>query len=103
MIPLRSENSRNSSPQDITSNSLREGKFIILKDDSAAKDWYCAEVRAVLIPDRIEVNYYTTQAPPRYKLRQVDKEIQKSKTGGSSIFKDVVPRSRKRQPYYGTS
>jgi hypothetical protein len=50
---------KNSSPQDIASNPLREGEFIILKDDPEAKDWYCAEVRAVL-PDRIEVNYYTT-------------------------------------------
>ncbi len=37
--------------------------MIILKDNPKAKDWYCAEVQAVL-PDRIEVNYYTTQVPP---------------------------------------
>jgi hypothetical protein len=43
-------------------HALKEGGVIILKDDPEAKDWYCAEVRAILA-DRIEVNYFTTQAP----------------------------------------
>ena len=59
----RSQGTRISSVQDIAENPLKEGEFVILKDDPEAKDWYCAEIRAVL-PDRIEVNYYTTQAPP---------------------------------------
>ncbi len=59
----RSQGTRISSKQDLEENRLREGEVVILKDDPKAKDWYCAEVRAVL-PDRIEVNYYTTQVPP---------------------------------------
>ena len=59
----RSQGTRNSSKQDLAANHLKEGEIVILKDDPEAKDWYCAEVRAVL-PDRIEVNYYTTQTPP---------------------------------------
>ena len=58
----RSQGTRMSSARDIAENPLKEGEFVILKDDPEAKDWYCAEIRAVL-PDRIEVNYYTTQAP----------------------------------------
>jgi hypothetical protein len=59
----RSQGTRISSAQDIAENPLKGGEFVILKDDPEATDWYCAEIRAVL-PDRIEVNYYTTQAPP---------------------------------------
>ncbi len=59
----RSQGTRISSKQDLEENHLKEGEIVILKDDPKAKDWYCAEVRAVL-PDRIEVNYYTTQVPP---------------------------------------
>jgi hypothetical protein len=43
-------------------NPLQEGEFIIVKDDPQATDWYCVEVRKVLV-DRIEVNYYTTITP----------------------------------------
>ncbi len=43
-------------------HALQEGEIIILKDEPEAKDWYCAEVRAVLA-DRLEVNYFTTQTP----------------------------------------
>ncbi len=50
---------RNSSKQDLVVNYLKEEEIVILKDDPDAKDWYCAEIRAGL-PDRIEVNYYTT-------------------------------------------
>ena len=42
---------------------LQEGEFIILKDGPEAKDWYCAEIKSILI-DQIEVNYYTTATPP---------------------------------------
>ncbi len=44
-------------------NPLQEEEFIIVKGDSNAHDWYCAEIRKVLA-DRIEVNYYTTITPP---------------------------------------
>jgi hypothetical protein len=59
----RSQGTRISSKQDLEENHLKEGEIVILKDDPKAEAWYCAEVRAVL-PDRIEVNYYTTQVPP---------------------------------------
>jgi hypothetical protein len=52
----RSQGTRNSSKQDLAENHLKEGEIVIFKDDPEAKDWYCAEIRAVL-PDRIEVNY----------------------------------------------
>ena len=42
---------------------LREGEFIITKDDPYAQDWYVAEISRALA-DRIEVNYYTTVALP---------------------------------------
>jgi hypothetical protein len=41
---------------------LQEGKFIIVKDNPKADDWYCAEIRKILA-DKIEVNYYTTITP----------------------------------------
>jgi hypothetical protein len=50
------------SEDDLNLHALKEGENIILKDEPEAKDWYCAEVRAVLA-DRIEVNYFTTQTP----------------------------------------
>jgi hypothetical protein len=53
---------RASSKDDLNSHPIKEGEFLILKDDPNATDWYCAEVRTVLV-DRIEVNYYTTQTP----------------------------------------
>jgi hypothetical protein len=34
-----------------------------MKDDPNAGDWYCAEIRRILLADRIEVNYYTTTTP----------------------------------------
>ena len=42
---------------------FREGELILTKDDLHAPDWYCAEISKVL-PNRIEVNYYTTVTPP---------------------------------------
>jgi hypothetical protein len=41
---------------------VKEGVFVIVKDDPNARAWYCAEVRKILA-DRIEVNYYTTVTP----------------------------------------
>ncbi len=58
----RFQGTRASSKNDLIEHPIREGEFLVLKDDPKAKDWYCAEVRAVLV-DRIEVNYYTTQTP----------------------------------------
>jgi hypothetical protein len=42
---------------------FKEGEFILTKDDPNAPDWYFAEVSEVL-PDRIRINYYTTETPP---------------------------------------
>ena len=42
--------------------AFREGEFILTKDGMSAPDWYCAEV-SKLLPNRIEVNYYTTITP----------------------------------------
>jgi hypothetical protein len=65
------------SKDDLSLHALKEGEIIILKDEPEAKDWYCAEVRAALA-NRIEVNYFTTQAPA---LDDYDKcSIQKRKT-----------------------
>ena len=58
----RSLGTRASSKDDLKEHPIREGEFLILKDDPNAKDWYCAEVRTILV-DRVEVNYYTTQTP----------------------------------------
>ena len=58
----RSVGTRISSMKDMRKNALKEGELIILKDDPEAKDWYCAEVRSILV-DMIEVNYFTTQTP----------------------------------------
>jgi hypothetical protein len=58
----RSVGTRISSMKDMRKNALKEGEIIILKDDPVAKDWYCAEIRSILV-DRIEVNYFTTQTP----------------------------------------
>jgi hypothetical protein len=58
----RSLGTRTSSKDDLNEHPIKEGEFLILKDDPKAKDWYCAEVRTILV-DRVEVNYYTTQTP----------------------------------------
>ncbi len=61
-IRERSIGSRMRSKDDLAKHALKKGELIILKDDPEAKDWYCAEVRAILA-DRIEVNYFTAQTP----------------------------------------
>jgi hypothetical protein len=58
----RSIGTRISSVKDMRKYALKEGEIIILKDDPVANDWYCAEIRSILV-DRIEVNYFTTQTP----------------------------------------
>jgi hypothetical protein len=61
----RSLGTRTSSKDDLNEHPIKEGEFLILKDDPNAKDWYCAEAitpRTILV-DRVEVNYYTTQTP----------------------------------------
>ena len=60
---------------------LEEGEFVILKDEPNAKDWYCAEIRAILT-DRIEVNYYTTATPPLkpYRNAPINKRIERLRT-----------------------
>ena len=54
----RSLGTRASSKADLNEHPIKEVEFLILKDDPNAKDWYCAEVRTILV-DRVEVNYYT--------------------------------------------
>jgi hypothetical protein len=43
---------------------VREGEVVLLKDESDATDWYCAQVLKVL-PTHIVVHYYTTECPPQ--------------------------------------
>ena len=50
---------------------FKEEEFILTKDDMDAPDWYFAEISEVL-PDRIKVNYYTTETPP---LEDYDTQI----------------------------
>jgi hypothetical protein len=58
----QSTGTRLCSKDDLILHALKEGEIIILKDEPEAKNWYCAEIRAVLA-DRIEGNYFTTQTP----------------------------------------
>jgi hypothetical protein len=44
----RSLGTRTSSKDDLNEHPIKEGEFLILKDDPKAKDWYCAEVRTIL-------------------------------------------------------
>ena len=43
-------------------NKIRTGEFLIVKWGDGAKGWHCAQVAKVL-PDRIKVNWYITNAP----------------------------------------
>jgi hypothetical protein len=61
-IRERSLGTRTSSKDDLNEHPIKKGEFLILKDDPNAKDWYCAEVRTILV-DRVGVNYFTTQTP----------------------------------------
>jgi hypothetical protein len=67
-------------------NYLKEGEIVILKDDPEAKDWYCAEVRAVL-PDRIEVNYYTTQTPPLQNYTTASKKDKMARISSATFLR----------------
>ena len=71
---VRSIGTRISSGKDLRKNRLKEGEFIILKDGPEARDWYCAEIRSILV-DRIEVNYYTTQTPALEDYDKCTEEI----------------------------
>ncbi len=62
LMKYQSIGTRLCSKDDLNLHALKEGEIIILKDEPETKDWYCAEVRAVLA-DRIEVNYFTTRTP----------------------------------------
>jgi hypothetical protein len=46
----------------LTASPLWEGEVVILKYDSEAEDWYCAEIFRVL-PTRVIVHYCTTITP----------------------------------------
>jgi hypothetical protein len=61
-MKYQSTGTRLCSKDDLNLHALKEGEIIILKEEPEAKDWYCAEVRAVWA-NRIEVNYFTTQTP----------------------------------------
>jgi hypothetical protein len=65
----------NRSREDLNEHSLKEGGILILKDDPEATDWYCAEIRKVLV-DRIEVNYFTTQTPALENPKNVLKKAE---------------------------
>jgi hypothetical protein len=54
-------------------NALKEGEIIILKDGPEAIDWYCAEIRSILV-DRVEVNYFTTQVPALERYNECSEE-----------------------------
>jgi hypothetical protein len=82
----RSQGTRISSAHDLSGNPLKEGEFVILKDDPEAKGWYCAEVRAVL-PDRIEVNYYTTQVPPLLNYKTASKKYKVARIESATFLR----------------
>jgi len=65
---------------DLNLHALKEGEIIILKDEPEAKDWYCAEIRAVLA-DRIEVNYFTTQTPALEDYDECSNQKRKERLG----------------------
>ena len=69
----RSLGTRLSSVRDMRKNALKEGEIIILKDGPEAKDWYCAEIRSILV-DRVEVNYFTTQVPALERYNECSEE-----------------------------
>ena len=48
---------------------LREGEFILKKDDPDAPDWNCAKISQVLT-DRIKISYYTTITEPLESYRE---------------------------------
>ena len=75
---------------DLRENALKEGEIIILKDDPEAKDWYCAEIRSISV-DRIEVNYFTTQAPALEDYDKCSEEAdQNGEIGWRIISQNVV-------------
>jgi hypothetical protein len=69
----RSVGTRLSSAKDMRKNALKEGEIIILKDGPESQDWYCAEIRSILV-DRVEVNYFTTQVPALEDYAQSSEE-----------------------------
>ncbi len=86
----RSQGTRINSAQDLPGNPLKEGESVILKDQPEAKDWYCAEVRAVL-PDCIEVNYYTTRVSPLLNYMTASKKDKVTRIESATfLFEDLV-------------
>ncbi len=75
---------------------MQEGEFVIIKDDSNAKTWYCAEIRRILA-DRIKVNYYTTVAHAGdSKLPGLVSYVKGRTLRRNQLFKNMVFRQRQR-------
>ncbi len=70
---------------------LQEGEFVIIKDDSGANDWYCAEIRKILA-DRIEVNHYTTITPAITDYKDASLKDRAKNIRVSNISENVVFR-----------
>jgi hypothetical protein len=70
----------------LTATPLREGEIVLLKDGSAATDWYCAQVLKVL-PTHIVVHYYTTQCPPHEDYAKANHQNRKIKISTATFFK----------------
>jgi hypothetical protein len=93
----RSVGTRISSMKDMRKNALKEGELIILKDDPEAKDWYCAEIRSILV-DRIEVNYFTTQTPSLEGYDKCSEETRKERLADSLFLRTWCLSSGKGEP-----
>jgi len=65
---------------------FREGEFVITRDDPSAPDWYVAEINRIL-PDRIEVNYYTTATPPLDQHLSRSQALRMKRLGESSFLR----------------
>jgi hypothetical protein len=65
---------------------FREGEFVITRDDPSAPDWYVAEISRIL-PDRIEVNYYTTATPPLEQHLSRSQALRMKRLGESSFLR----------------
>jgi hypothetical protein len=52
---------------------IEEGEYVLIKDSTESKTWYCAQVLEKL-PDRIRVSYYTTITPSLTKYAKTSYE-----------------------------
>jgi hypothetical protein len=93
-MKYQSMGTRLCSKDDLNLHALKEGEIIILKDEPEAKDWYCAEVRAVLA-DRIEVNYFTTQTPALEDYDECSIQKRKERLGEALLLRTWCLRGGK--------